>query len=142
MVYYNRCVSPLHSRACRGIGWGVDPAEEVSAGAARWGNDECKQLGTCLGTDIRDRDVLIVEDIIDTGHTLDYLMGALRARGPASLRVCCLLDKPTRREVPVPIDYLGFSIPDEWVFGYGLDLDESWRNLSLVATLKKEENDA
>jgi len=86
--------------------------------------------------------VLIVEDIIDTGHTLDYLMGALRARGPASLRVCCLLDKPTRREVPVPIDYLGFSIPDEWVFGYGLDLDESWRNLSLVATLKKEENDA
>jgi len=89
-----------------------------------------------LGTDIRGRHVLIVEDIIDTGHTLDYILRLLRARGPASLRVCCLLNKPDRREVPIEVDYLGFSIPDQFVFGYGLDLDEYYRDLPLVATLK------
>ena len=91
-----------------------------------------------LSSNIADRNVLIVEDIIDTGHTLDYLLDMLRTRGPASLRVCCLLDKPSRREVPIPVDYLGFSIPDEYVFGYGLDLDEFYRELPLIATLKSE----
>jgi hypoxanthine phosphoribosyltransferase len=91
-----------------------------------------------LSTNIADRNVLIVEDIIDTGYTLDYILRLLRARNPASLRVCCLLDKPSRREVPIPVDYLGFSIPDKYVFGYGLDLDEFYRELPLVATLKPE----
>jgi hypoxanthine phosphoribosyltransferase len=91
-----------------------------------------------LSADIKGRNVLIVEDIIDTGHTLDYLLRLLRARNPASLRVCCLLDKPARREVDIPVHYLGFSIPDKYVFGYGLDLDELYRELPLVATLRPE----
>jgi len=91
-----------------------------------------------LSANITGRNVLIVEDIIDTGYTLDYILRLLRARNPASLRVCCLLDKPSRREVPIPVDYLGFSIPDKYVFGYGLDLDELYRDLPLIATLKPE----
>ena len=91
-----------------------------------------------LKDNIADRNVLIVEDIIDTGHTLDYLLNLLRTREPKSLRVCCLLDKPSRREVPIDVDYLGFSIPDKYVFGYGLDLDEFFRELPLIATLKPE----
>jgi hypoxanthine phosphoribosyltransferase len=91
-----------------------------------------------LGSDITGRSVLIVEDIIDTGHTLDYILRLLRTRNPGSLRVCCLLDKPSRREVPITVDYVGFSIPDKYVFGYGLDLDELYRELPLVATLKPE----
>ena len=89
-----------------------------------------------LGTDIKGRNVLIVEDIIDTGHTLDYILRLLKAREPASLHICCLLDKPSRREVPIAVNYLGFSIPDKYVFGYGLDLDEFYRDLPLIATLK------
>ena len=91
-----------------------------------------------LSADITGQNVLIVEDIIDTGHTLDYLLDLLSTRGPASLRVCCLLDKPSRRQVPIQVDYLGFSIPDKYVFGYGLDLDQLYRNLPLIATLKPE----
>jgi hypoxanthine phosphoribosyltransferase len=91
-----------------------------------------------LGADIRERNVLIVEDIIDTGHTLDYILRLLRTRSPASLRICCLLDKSSRREVPIGVDYVGFTIPDEFVFGYGLDLDELYRDLPLIATLKPE----
>lgn len=89
-----------------------------------------------LGADITGRNVLIVEDIIDTGCTLDYILRMLQTRNPASLRVCCLLDKPARRQLPIQVDYLGFSIPDKYVFGYGLDLDEFYRELPLVATLK------
>jgi len=89
-----------------------------------------------LSADISNRNVLIVEDIIDTGFTLEYILRLLRARRPASLRVCCLLDKPSRRRVPIQVDYLGFCIPDKYVFGYGLDLDEHFRELPLVATLK------
>jgi hypoxanthine phosphoribosyltransferase len=91
-----------------------------------------------LKDNIAGRNVLIVEDIIDTGHTLDYLLNLLQTREPNSLRVCCLLDKPSRREVPIDVDYLGFSIPDKYVFGYGLDLDEFYRELPLIATLKPE----
>ena len=91
-----------------------------------------------LKDNIAGRNVLIVEDIIDTGHTLDYLLNLLRTREPKSLRICCLLDKPSRREVPIDVDYLGFSIPDQYVFGYGLDLDEYYRELPLIATLKPE----
>ena len=91
-----------------------------------------------LSADIQGRHVLVVEDIIDTGHTLEYILRLLRARNPASLRVCCLLDKAERREVPIAVDYIGFSIPNEYVFGYGLDLDELYRGLPLVATLRPE----
>ncbi len=91
-----------------------------------------------LNTDVRGRHVLIVEDIVDSGHTLDHVLRLLQAREPASLRVCTLLDKPSRREVYVPIAYRGFEIPDEFVFGYGLDLDEYFRNLPFIGVVKKE----
>jgi hypoxanthine phosphoribosyltransferase len=91
-----------------------------------------------LNTDIRGRDVLLIEDIIDSGHTLDHVLRLLQTREPASLRVCALLDKPARREVYVPVTYLGFEIPDEFVFGYGLDLDEYFRNLPFIGVVKKE----
>ncbi len=84
---------------------------------------------------LRGRDVLLVEDIVDTGHTLDTLLAILRLRQPRSLRLCALLDKPARREVEVPIDYLGFSIEDRFVVGYGLDYDERWRNLPYVGVV-------
>ncbi|MFN8457582.1 MAG: hypoxanthine phosphoribosyltransferase [Anaerolineae bacterium] len=77
--------------------------------------------------------VLIVEDIIDTGHTLTYITNILRARRPASLKICALLDKTERRRVEIPVDYVGFTIPDKFVFGYGLDLDEKLRNLPYIA---------
>jgi hypoxanthine phosphoribosyltransferase len=89
-----------------------------------------------LKTDIEGRDVLIVEDIVDSGRTMDYLLRLFWARKPASLRVCTLLSKPGRREVEVPLDYVGFDIPDEFVLGYGLDLDEKYRNLPYVAVAK------
>jgi hypoxanthine phosphoribosyltransferase len=84
------------------------------------------------------QDVLIVEDIVDSGNTLDYILRNLRTRNPASIRVCTLLSKPSRREKPVPIDYVGFEIPDEFVIGYGLDFDELYRNLPFVGVLKPE----
>lgn len=89
-----------------------------------------------LDAPIAGRDVLIVEDIIDSGRTLDYLTRILRERNPASLRICSLLNKPERREVKIPIDYLGFNIPNKFVFGYGLDLDQLYRNLPFVAVVK------
>ena len=82
--------------------------------------------------------MLIVEDIIDTGHTLTYLLENLRVRGPASLRICTLLSKPSRREVDLKIDYVGFEIPNEFVIGYGLDYAENYRNLPFVGVLKPE----
>lgn len=84
------------------------------------------------------RHVLIVEDIIDSGRTLHYLRQNLLARQPASLKICTLLNKPSRREIEVPIDYIGFDIPDEFVVGYGLDFDELYRNLPFIAILKPE----
>lgn len=84
---------------------------------------------------VRGRDVLVVEDIVDTGHTVATLLALLRHRRPRSLRLCALLDKPDRREVEVPIDYVGFTIPDRFVVGYGLDHAERWRNLPYVGTV-------
>jgi len=89
-----------------------------------------------LREDIAGRDVLLVEDIVDSGYTFDHLLQLLRTREPASLKVCALLSKPTRREVEVPIDYLGFEIPDEYVCGYGIDADERYRNLPYIASVK------
>ncbi|MHB1324378.1 MAG: hypoxanthine phosphoribosyltransferase [Coriobacteriia bacterium] len=87
---------------------------------------------------IEGRDVLMVEDIIDTGLTLNYLLKVLRQRRPASLAVCTLLDKDVRRLVDLPIEYRGFSVPDRFLVGYGLDLNGVWRNLPCVATLRDE----
>ncbi len=84
---------------------------------------------------IEGRDVLIVEDIIDTGLTLNYLLRVLQQRQPASIAVCTLLDKSVRRFVDLPIEYRGFTVPDRFLVGYGLDLDGEWRNLSYIATL-------
>lgn len=91
-----------------------------------------------LEENIEGRHVLIVEDIVDSGRTLHYIHNALNARGPASLRICTLLDKHERREVDVALDYVGFDIPNKFVFGYGLDLDELFRNLPFVGVLKDE----
>jgi hypoxanthine phosphoribosyltransferase len=89
-----------------------------------------------LGVPIEGRDILVVEDIVDTGLTLSYLISNLRARGAASVNLVTLLDKPDRRQRKVTIDYLGFSIPDEFVVGYGLDFAERYRNLPYIAVLK------
>ncbi len=89
-----------------------------------------------LATSIENRNVLIVEDIIDTGQTLHYINRILRERGPKSVRICTLLDKASRREVDIPVDYVGFEIPDCFVFGFGLDVDEFHRGLPYVAVLK------
>ena len=91
-----------------------------------------------LEQDICDKHVLIIEDIVDSGRTLHYIYNLLRARNPASLRVCTLLDKHERREIDVALDYVGFDIPNKFVFGYGLDLDEIFRNLPFVGVLKDE----
>jgi hypoxanthine phosphoribosyltransferase len=81
-------------------------------------------------------DLIIVEDIIDTGLTLNYLLRYLWERNPASIRICCLLDKPARRLAEIPIDYVGFTIPDRFVIGYGLDYNERYRNLPYIGVLK------
>jgi hypoxanthine phosphoribosyltransferase len=91
-----------------------------------------------LDRNIRGRHVLIVEDIIDTGRTLAYIIENLRTRGPASIKVCTLLNKPARRVLDIPIDYVGFEIPDRFVIGYGLDYGEIYRNLPFVGVLKPE----
>lgn len=91
-----------------------------------------------MSADITDKNVLIIEDIIDSGHTLSYIVPQLEARGPKSVKICTLLSKPSRREVEVPVEYLGFEIPNEFVFGYGLDLDECFRNLPFVGVVDLE----
>jgi hypoxanthine phosphoribosyltransferase len=91
-----------------------------------------------LNRPITNHHVLIVEDIIDSGHTLSYLHQQLLARSPASVRICTLLNKPSRRRVDVPVEYIGFDIPDEFVVGYGLDFNEVYRNLPYIAVLKPE----
>ncbi len=102
----------------------------VASGAVRITKD--------LDEDVSGRPVLVVEDIIDTGLTLNYLLGVLRARGPESIEVCVLLDKDVRRIVDLPIAYRGFSIPDRWVVGYGLDHRQVLRNLPYIGVLADE----
>lgn len=91
-----------------------------------------------LDRDIRGYDVLIVEDILDSGMTLSYLMDLLYARNPHSIRICTLFDKPDRRAVDIYADYKGCEVPDEFIVGYGLDFDEKYRNLPYVGVLKEE----
>jgi hypoxanthine phosphoribosyltransferase len=88
-----------------------------------------------LNTDIAERNVLLVEDIVDSGYTLEAVLSLLHTRRPKSLKTCVLLDKIERREVTVPIDYCGFVIPDKFVFGYGLDIDEYYRNLPFIGAV-------
>ena len=89
-----------------------------------------------LSEHIEGKDVIVVEDILDSGNTLSYLLQILQARRPASVRLCTLLDKPSRRTKPVELHYAGFSIPDYFVVGYGLDYAEKYRNLSYIGVLK------
>ncbi len=91
-----------------------------------------------LDTKIENRHVIVVEDILDSGLTLSYILDMFKARGPASIALCALLDKPDRRKMPVRIDYSGFTIPDEFVVGYGLDYNEKYRNLPYIGILKPE----
>ena len=92
-----------------------------------------------LDESITGKDVLVVEDIIDSGRTLSYLMAMLRDRGPKSLKLCTLLDKPDRRVIDVKVDYTGFEIPDEFVVGYGLDYDQLYRNLPYIGMIEFED---
>lgn len=89
-----------------------------------------------LDDSVKGKDVIVVEDIVDSGRTLSYLLDMLLDRGPASLRLCTLLDKPERRVVDVNVDYTGFQIPDEFVVGYGLDYDQKYRNLPYIGVVE------
>lgn len=105
--------------------------EQVSSGRVRILKD--------LDEPLEGREVLIVEDIIDSGRTLAYLLDTLKVRKPASLKLCTLLDKPSRREIEVNVTYVGFSIPDEFVLGYGLDYSQFYRNLPYVGVVEQED---
>jgi hypoxanthine phosphoribosyltransferase len=116
----------------------IDLMEVSSYGGASTETSGLVRILKDLSSSIAGRDVLIVEDIIDTGLTLNYLLRYLRGKNPLSLRICALLDKPARRLVEIPIDYKGFTIPDEFVVGYGLDFGEFYRNLPFIGVLRRE----
>jgi hypoxanthine phosphoribosyltransferase len=109
-----------------------------SYGGARTESSGVVRILMDLNTSIENRHVLIVEDIIDTGRTLQYITENLGTRNPASLRICTLLNKQERREVEIRLDYVGFNIPNEFVVGYGLDYGELYRNLPYIGVLKEE----
>ena len=113
-----------------------------SYGAGSRRSDGEVRITLDLSTSIVNQHVLIVEDIIDSGHTLASVIEMLRTRNPASLEVCTLLNKFSRREVNVPIKYCGFDIPDKFVFGYGLDMDEYYRNLPFIGVVDLEKYEA
>ncbi|HUV14244.1 MAG TPA: hypoxanthine phosphoribosyltransferase [Acidobacteriota bacterium] len=115
----------------------VDFMSVASYGPATDSSGEVR-LVKDLETSILGLDVILVEDIVDTGLTLDYLLRNLNTRRPSSLRVCSLLSKPDRRRVEVPIDYQGFEVPDQFVVGYGLDFNQQFRNLPHVALLNQD----
>lgn len=106
----------------------IDFATLSSYGSAKATSGEIKVVQG-LRSKVKGRDILIIEDIVDTGVTLSYFIGYLRRKKPASLKLCALFDKPSRRKVPVPIDYLGLTVPDKFVVGYGIDYDERFRHL-------------
>lgn len=113
----------------------VDFMAVSSYGVGRRQSSGFARVSLDLQTDIRGKDVLLVEDIVDSGHTIASVLDLLGARHPKSLKVCTLLDKAERREAFVPIAYRGFEIPNKFVFGYGLDLDEYYRNLRFVGVV-------
>ena len=106
-----------------------------SYGAARESSGRVRVIQG-LKTPIKGRDVLVIEDIVDTGITISFLLDYLRKKKPASLKLCVLTDKPSRRRVPVSIDYLGFTVPDKFVVGYGLDFDEKFRYLPEICVIE------
>ncbi len=116
----------------------IDLMEVSSYGGSTTESSGLVRILKDLSTSIEGEDVLIVEDIIDTGLTLNYLVRYLRGKKPASLRICTLLDKPARRLVEIDVDYIGFTIPDQFVVGYGLDYGELYRNLRFVGVLRPE----
>jgi hypoxanthine phosphoribosyltransferase len=113
----------------------IDLMEVSSYGASTESSGQVRILKD-LSTSIEGREVIVVEDIIDTGLTLNYLLRYLHDKGPASIRICCLLDKPARRLAPIEIDYRGFTIADRFVIGYGLDYGERYRNLPYIGILR------
>jgi hypoxanthine phosphoribosyltransferase len=126
MVDLMRQITVPHALDCMALSsYGV--GGRVSSGNIRMSLD--------LQTNIENKNVLLVEDIVDSGHTLSHVLEMLQTRHPKSLKVCTLLDKADRREIAVPIHYRGFSIPNKFVFGYGLDLDEYYRNLPFVGVV-------
>jgi hypoxanthine phosphoribosyltransferase len=116
----------------------IDLMEVSSYGGAATETSGLVRILKDLSSSIEGKDVLIVEDIIDTGLTLNYLLRYLRGKNPRSLRICALLDKPARRLVDIAIDYIGFTIPDQFVVGYGLDYGEYYRNLPFIGVLRPE----
>ena len=116
----------------------IDLMEVSSYGGTSTESSGLVRILKDLSASIQGEEVLIVEDIIDTGLTLNYLIRYLRGKAPASLRICTLLDKPARRLVEIPVDYIGFTIPDQFVVGYGLDYGELYRNLRFVGVLRPE----
>ncbi len=116
----------------------IDLMEVSSYGGASTESSGLVRILKDLSSSIDKADVLLVEDIIDTGLTLNYLIRYLRGKNPATLRICTLLDKPARRLVEIPVDYVGFTIPDQFVVGYGLDYGELYRNLRFVGVLRPE----
>lgn len=120
-----------------GIPVEIDFVQLSSYGAARESSGKIK-VGHRLKTPIKGRDVLVVEDIVDTGLTIRFLLNYLKRKRPESLKLCALFDKPSRRVVDVPIDYLGFTIPDAFVVGYGLDWNERFRYLRDLCIVSEE----
>ena len=129
MVDLMRQITIPHSLDCMALtSYGV--GGRASSGNIRMSLD--------LQTNIDNKNVLLVEDIVDSGHTVSHVLEMLQTRHPKSLKICALLDKEERREVTVPIHYRGFTIPNKFVFGYGLDLDEYYRNLPFIAVVDLE----
>jgi hypoxanthine phosphoribosyltransferase len=129
MVHLSRNITSPHMMDFMAVSsYGIGKRE--SSGTVRVALD--------LQTDIRDKDVLLVEDIVDSGHTIASVLEMLNLRQPRSLKVCALLDKVERREAVVPVHYRGFEIPNKFVFGFGLDLDEYYRNLPFIGVVDLE----
>ncbi len=108
-----------------------------SYGAAKESTGEVKVIQN-LNSSVEGRDVLVIEDIEDTGLSLSFLLNTLRDQKPSSVRLCALLDKPSRRKTPVEIDYLGFTVPDRFIVGYGIDFNEQYRNLPDICYLEED----
>lgn len=117
---------------------GIDFMVVSSYGGANTASTGLVKIVKDLDQDLSGKDLLIVEDILDTGITLSHLVPMLKLRNPASVRLCTILSKPSRRKADIEPDYLGFEVPDEFVVGYGLDYDEKYRNLPYVGVLKPE----
>jgi len=117
----------------------IDFIKLSSYGAGMKSSGEVKVIQG-LKTPIKGRDVLVIEDIVDTGLTISFLLNYLRKKKPASLKLCALTDKPSRRKASVSIDYLGFTLPDKFILGYGLDLNEKFRNLPDICVLENDES--